>query len=101
MSKMSLDKDGLIKNAIGLGTLTREKVRVRARALASLQGRPPIDVSQMDYEQAKRELTGLSGLAQQEAMLDLSAASAGTLSTPSEGRSSPHKPPLAKNSRSV
>ncbi|MBK9990732.1 MAG: hypothetical protein IPP19_08390 [Verrucomicrobia bacterium] len=96
MSKISLGKDGLIKSASGLGPLTREKVRVRARALASLQGRPPIDVSQMDYEQAKRELTGLSGLAQQEAMLDLPSTSAATLSAPSVGRSSPHKPPLAK-----
>jgi len=46
-------------------------VRVRARALASIEGRTPVEVLQTDYEQAKRELTGKSGLAQQEAMLDL------------------------------
>lgn len=51
--------------------LTREKVRMRARALALIEGRTPIEVLQTDYEQAKRELTGKSGLAQQEAMLDL------------------------------
>lgn len=55
----------------GTGPLTREKVRVRARALALIDGRTPVEVLQADYEQAKRELTGKFGLAQQEAMLDL------------------------------
>ena len=71
MSKPSLSKEVLNKNLQGIGPLTREKVRVRARSLALLDGRPPSAVSQIDYEQAKRELTGLSGLTQQEAMLDL------------------------------
>lgn len=64
-------KKSLAKEALGAGPLTREKVRVRARALASIEGRTPAEVLQTDYEQAKRELTGKSGLAQQEAMLDL------------------------------
>lgn len=59
------------ENPSGARPLTREKVRVRARALASIEGRTPVEVLQADYEQAKRELTGKSGLAQQEAMLDL------------------------------
>jgi hypothetical protein len=64
-------KKPIAKDGLGVGPLTREKVRVRARALASSEGRTPTEVLQTDYEQAKRELTGKSGLAQQEAMLDL------------------------------
>ena len=71
MGKPSLSKESFNQNHLGTGLLTREKVRVRARALAFMEGRTPTNVSQIDYEQAKRELTGKSGLAQQEAMLDL------------------------------
>jgi hypothetical protein len=69
--KTPVNKSSGGKNLLGENPVTREKVRVRARALASMEGRNPTDVSQIDYEQAKRELTGKSGLAQQEAMLDL------------------------------
>lgn len=71
MGKISLSKGFSGKSFIGIGPPTREAVRVRARTLASIEGRTPTDVSQTDYEQAKRELTGKSGLDQQEAMLDL------------------------------
>jgi hypothetical protein len=50
--------------------LTREDVHARARELALIDGRTPPDVSQADYEQAKRELTGESELDRQEAVLD-------------------------------
>jgi hypothetical protein len=50
--------------------VTREDVHARARKLALIDGRPPADVSQADYEQAKRELTGQSDLDRQEAVLD-------------------------------
>jgi len=49
---------------------TREDVHVRARELALIDGRTPPNVSQADYEQAKRELTGESELDRQEAVLD-------------------------------
>ena len=42
----------------------------RARELALIAGHPPPHVSQAEYEQAKRELTGESSLERQEAMLD-------------------------------
>jgi hypothetical protein len=71
MGKPSLSKESFDRNILGAGLLTREKIRVRARALASMEGRTPTDVSQIDYEQAKRELTGKSGFAQQEAILNL------------------------------
>lgn len=71
MDETPTSKDLFRNTPYGIGPLTREKVRVRARALASIEGRTPGEVLQADYEQAKRELTGKSGLAQQEAMLDL------------------------------
>lgn len=73
--------------------LTREKVRMRARVLAATEGRTPGEVSQADYEQAKRELTGLSGLAQQEAMLDLLPET--TLATNTTERQKPEPPTKA------
>lgn len=71
MFKTSAGNRLFAKDFLGTGPLTREKVRARARALASMEGRSPTEVSQIDYEQAKRELTGQTGLEQQEAMLDL------------------------------
>ena len=50
--------------------VSREDVHARARELALIDGRLPPDVSQADYEQAKRELTGESDLDRQEAVLD-------------------------------
>jgi hypothetical protein len=50
--------------------VTREMVYERTRRLASASGRGPQDISQADYEQAKRELTGLSDRSRQEELLD-------------------------------
>jgi hypothetical protein len=57
--------------------MTREKVRARTRELAILAGRSADDISQLDYERAKRELTGESNIDRQEAVLN------GGQSTPS------------------
>ena len=48
----------MTENSAGLGTVTREMVRKRAVELAVLDGRPARDVSNSDWQQAKRELTG-------------------------------------------
>ena len=40
--------------------MTRERARTRAREIAARAGREPAAVSQRDYEQAKREVTGTS-----------------------------------------
>jgi hypothetical protein len=58
MSKNPLNKGILTENASGIGTVTPEMVKARARELAVIAGRVPPQPSQMDYEQAKRELTG-------------------------------------------
>jgi hypothetical protein len=70
MEKNPLNKGILTSNAVGIGPVTREMVRLRSRELALIAGRTPPQVSQIDYEQAKRELTGESDLDRQDAMLE-------------------------------
>ena len=53
-----------------VGPPTRAKVDARAHELAALAGRPPPHVTQSDYQQAKRELTGETDLDRQNAILD-------------------------------
>jgi hypothetical protein len=70
LNKNPLNKGVLTENFIGIGPVTREMVYKRARELAIIAGRAPLQVSQVDYEQAKRELTGESDLDRQETILD-------------------------------
>jgi hypothetical protein len=58
MNKNPLNKGVLTENASGIGTVTAEMVKTRARELAAIAGRVPPQPSDVDYEQAKRELTG-------------------------------------------
>ena len=60
----------LSDNIANTERVTREDVHARARELALIDGLMPPEVSQADYEQAKRELTGQSELDRQEAVLD-------------------------------
>jgi hypothetical protein len=48
----------------------RERVGLRTRELAALAGRSPLDITQTDYEQAKREVTGESQPDKQDVFLD-------------------------------
>ena len=61
----------LTTNFIGLGLVTRAMVHLRTHELALLAGRVPPDVSQTDYEQAKRDITGETDQERQDAMLDV------------------------------
>lgn len=70
MKKNPLNKGILTENSIGVGPVTREMVQARARELAIIAGRVPPHVSQADYEQAKRELTGEPDIDRQEALLE-------------------------------
>ncbi|MEO6244126.1 MAG: hypothetical protein ABIQ12_01715 [Opitutaceae bacterium] len=54
-----------------MGPVTREMVQARTRELALAAGRVPPYIMQVDYEQAKRELTGTSEADQQDVILDL------------------------------
>jgi hypothetical protein len=58
------------------GPVTRERVHLRAHELAVIAGRPPPYVTQGDYEQAKREVTGESDLERQEAVLNSTSGTA-------------------------
>ncbi len=51
-------------------SVTRERVHARTRELALIAGRTPPHVAQVDYEQAKREVTGESDIERQEAVLN-------------------------------
>ncbi|MEP6823118.1 MAG: hypothetical protein ABI946_12310 [Chthoniobacterales bacterium] len=58
MEKNPLNKGIISENAVGIGTVTPEMVETRARELAEIAGRVPPEPSEVDYEQAQRELTG-------------------------------------------
>ena len=70
MNKNPLNKGILTENAVGIGTVTPEMVKARARELAAIAGRVPPQLSDVDYEQAKRELTGGPDIDVQEAVLE-------------------------------
>ena len=70
MNKNPLNKGILTENATGVGTVTPEMVKARARELAAIAGRVPPQPSQVDYEQAKHELTGEPDIDIPEAVLE-------------------------------
>jgi hypothetical protein len=70
MNKNPLNKGVLTENSIGIGTVTAEMIEVRARELAVIAGRVSRRPSRIDYEQAKRELTGEPEMDVQEAALE-------------------------------
>jgi hypothetical protein len=70
MKTNPLKEGALTENSAGLGTVTREMVRKRAVELAVLDGRPARDVSNSDWQQAKRELTGGSDADPKELTLE-------------------------------
>src|SRR5476649_362570 len=70
MNKNPLNKGILTENAVGLGTVTPEMIEARARELAVIAGRVPPQPSEVDYEQAKRELTGGPEMDVEEAALE-------------------------------
>ena len=70
MNKNPLTKGILTENAIGIGTVTLEMVEERANELAAIAGRIPPQASTIDYEEARRELTGESNIDVQAALLE-------------------------------
>jgi hypothetical protein len=70
MEKNPLTKGIIAENFAGVGAISRDMVHARARELALVSGRSPADVSQADYEQAKRELTGGSDIDRQDEILE-------------------------------
>ncbi len=90
MNKNPLNKGILTENFAGIGPATREMVRARACELSTIAGR---EVTQADYERAKRELTGESDVDRQDALLDALPESKRWDPVPgSEGRQVPETP---------
>src|SRR5437763_14721145 len=77
MRKNPLNKGIIMENAAGIGTVTSEMVEARARELAAINGRPSSEPSEVDYQQAKRELTGEAETDPQEERSESIAESAG------------------------
>ena len=64
-------KEGILtENSAGIGTVTREMVRERAIELAVTNGRSERDVSESDWQEAKRELTGQPEMDPKESLLE-------------------------------
>jgi hypothetical protein len=70
MDKNPLSKGIIAENFSGVGAVSRAMLHARARELALIAGRPAGHVTQTDYVQAKRELTGETDIDRQEAALD-------------------------------
>ncbi len=60
MKKDQIEEGRISDHSRGLGTVTQEMVRARAREIALINGRSPDHLSPADLAQAKRELTGQS-----------------------------------------
>jgi len=58
MKKDPIEDGRISSHSRGLGTVTQEMVRARARELALINGRSPDHLSPLDLSQAKRELMG-------------------------------------------
>jgi hypothetical protein len=65
-----LKQGALTENSAGLGTVTRKMVHQRAVELAVINGRTSGEVSESDWDQARRELTGGPDLDPKAAALD-------------------------------
>lgn len=70
MKTNPLKRGSITEKAAGLGTVTREMVRQRAAELAIINGRPRQEVSESDWEQARRELTGGEDMDPREAEME-------------------------------
>jgi hypothetical protein len=57
----SVGKDAEPQDPMTTGSLIDQRVHARTCELALLAGRAPSQVSQSDYEQARREISGATG----------------------------------------
>lgn len=70
MNTNPLHEEALIIHGVGIGTVTRGMLRERATELAMINGRLPHEVSNSDWEEAKRELNGGSELDPNQGLLE-------------------------------
>jgi hypothetical protein len=94
MKKNPLNKGVLTDNFAGIGPPTYAMVHARASEIALIAGRPAPHVTQADYEEAKRELTGGPVLDPQQEQIEALPESARWDPVPgSAGRQIPESPP--------
>ena len=60
----------MTENSVGIGTVTRKMVRERAVELAAMDERSAKEMTESDWAQAKRELTGKPDMDPNEAALE-------------------------------
>jgi hypothetical protein len=90
MKNNPVNEGVLTNNFSGIGPVSRAMVHKRAAELAQIAGRLAASVTQADYQQAKRELTGESDIDFQDAILDSLPESKRWDPVPgSEGRETP------------
>lgn len=70
MPKDPKNKGMIAKNFSGIGAVSRDMISKRAKELAFLSGRVPPEVTDDDYERAKRELSGGSELDRQDEAIE-------------------------------
>jgi hypothetical protein len=68
-SKNYLSRGAIAENFVGIGPVSRAMIHARACELAMIEGHVR-QITQNDYEQAKRELSGDSGIDRREASLE-------------------------------
>jgi len=70
METNPVDKGSISNNFSGIGVVTREMINKRAHELALISGRPDREVTDADFQQARRELNGESDLDSREEALE-------------------------------
>ncbi|MGC9940936.1 MAG: hypothetical protein ABSE48_03830 [Verrucomicrobiota bacterium] len=70
MNNNPLKNGALMKNSVGIGTVTRKMVKDRAVELAITDDRSAQEVTKSDWEQAKKELTGEPELDPKQSLLE-------------------------------
>jgi hypothetical protein len=65
-----LHEEAIIIHGTGIGAVSRGMIRERATELAMINGRLPHEVTQADWDEATRELTGGGELDGQQALLE-------------------------------
>ena len=93
MKPNSFNNDLGNKFIAGPNPVSRAMVHTHTRELALIAGRTPAHVTQADYEQARREVTGESDMDRQDAILDSFPGEKSR--TPTEGSTGPHAPESA------
>jgi hypothetical protein len=93
MDKNPINKGIIAENFKGVGAVTRDMVNARAKELALISGRPASGITQADFEQARRELTGEPDRDSQDEILESLPESSRADPTPVEAGSLDPEPP--------